>query len=145
MKLYIKNMVCDRCKAAIKNQLDQHHIPFRSIELGEIELEKKPSDGQLKKFKDGIQAQGFELIEDKTARTISKIKSAIIEYVHYNSQTKTVTISQFLSEKLNKEFSGLSSLFSAVEGVTIERYLILQKIERAKELLVYDEYSLSEI
>jgi AraC-like DNA-binding protein len=143
MTLYIKNMVCDRCKTAVQNMLETNGIAFNKIELGEVEVDAI-SDSKLEHLATDLASIGFELIEDKTARTISRIKSAIVDYVQHNHHTK-VNFSKFLAEKLHREYSGLSSLFSSVEGMTIESYLILQKIEKAKELLVYDEMSTKEI
>jgi AraC family transcriptional regulator len=142
MILYIKNMVCDRCKTAVRDILEKNRIPFTNIELGEAEVDG--SNVNLNSLRRDLASVGFELIEDKTARTISRIKNAIVDYVR-NDQHNKVTFSKFLSEKLNREYSGISGLFSAVEGITIENYLIHQKIEKAKELLVYDELSTKEI
>ena len=143
MILYIKNMVCDRCKMAVKSMLDKNGIEVRHVELGEVEI-SGATEETLKLLGRDLAAAGFELIENKTARTISQIKSAIVEFVRTEHRGK-MNFSKFLAEKLHREYSGLSSLFSSVEGMTIESYLILQKIERAKELLVYDELSTKEI
>src|SRR5258708_5450702 len=144
--LYIKNMVCDRCKAAIKKELDRYQIHYKSVELGEVELEGQPSDHALHRFKDAIELLGFELIEDKTARQVNQIKNVIIQWVRGEEQkNKKLNFSSYLSEILHKDYASLSNLFSTVEGTTIEQYLIRQKVERAKELLVYDELSLGQI
>jgi AraC family transcriptional regulator len=144
-KLYIKNMVCDRCIMAVKDQLSKLSIPFNAIELGEVDLGYPLSGKQLDEFRGGIESLGFELIEDKTARVISAIKSAAIEYVRDPNANRKLKFSSYLSERIHKDYHQLSTLFSSVEGTTIEQYLIHQKIERVKELLVYDELSLSEI
>lgn len=138
-------MVCDRCKVTIERALHHHQILFQHVNLGEVELQKDPTADQLKRFKSEIETYGFELIEDKTSRLISRIKSAVVEFIHYSEGTRKDNFSSFLEDKLNKEYSSLSHLFSSVEGITIERYLILQKVERVKELLVYDELSLQQI
>jgi AraC-like DNA-binding protein len=143
MTLYIKNMVCDRCKMAVQNMLAKNGINFEKVELGEVEVGEVPS-AKLDRLREDLASIGFELIEDKTARTISRIKSAIVDYVQHDHHTR-INFSKFLSEKLHREYSGLSTLFSSVEGITIESYLILQKIEKAKELLVYDELATKEI
>lgn len=145
MKLYIKNMVCDRCKMAVKQELDKNKIAYQNLELGEVELSKEPSDKILNQFSEGIFALGFELIEDRNARTISKIKSSIIELIRSAGESHKIKLSTHISDKLHKDYSSLSSLFSEVEGVTLEKYFIEQKIERVKELLVYDELTLSQI
>jgi AraC-like DNA-binding protein len=145
MKLYIKNMVCDRCKMAVKHELDKNKIAYQNLELGEVELVEEPADKILNQFSNGIAALGFELIEDKKARTISKIKSSIIELIRKTDDLHKIKLSAHISDKLNKDYDSLSSLFSEVEGVTLEKYFIEQKIERVKELLVYDELTLSQI
>jgi AraC family transcriptional regulator len=145
MKLYIKNMVCDRCKTAVKRELDKNKIVYQNLELGEIDVTGDLSDKVLTKFSEGISALGFELIEDKKARTISKIKSSVIELIRNTSDLHKIKLSTHISDKLHKDYDSLSSLFSEVEGVTLEKYFIEQKIERVKELLVYNELTLSQI
>jgi AraC family transcriptional regulator len=144
--LYIKNMVCDRCKAAVKGELEKSKIPYKAVELGEVELDTLPSDKTLTQFRNAVRSLGFELIEDKTARIVNQIKKAIIEWVYQDeSKNKKINFSKYLSELLHKDYASLSNLFSGVEGTTIEQHLIHQKIERVKELLVYDELSLGQI
>lgn len=139
-------MVCARCVMAVKQELEKANLPYDSIELGEVELKMQPSSDQLKSLSNNLQAIGFEIIEDKTARIISSIKGTVIEFVQEpSSQSRKLKFSVYLAEKLNKDYNYLSNLFSSVEGTTIEQYLIHQKIEKVKELLVYDELSLSEI
>jgi AraC family transcriptional regulator len=144
-KLFIKNMVCDRCKMAVKAELEKAQIHYSEIELGEITLEEKPAVSQLDTFRNAISQLGFELIEDKSARTISQIKSCVLQFIRDNATNRKIKFSAFLADKLAKDYNSLSGLFSSIEGTTIEQYLIHQKIERVKELLVYDELSLSEI
>jgi AraC family transcriptional regulator len=145
-KLFIKNMVCDRCKMAVQSELEKADIAYDSIDLGEVTLSREPSSQHLLQFRSGITALGFELIEDKTARLISTIKNAVLEFVRgKSSANKKLKFSAYLADKVNKDYNHLSTLFSEIEGTTIEQYLIQQKIERVKELLVYDELSLSEI
>lgn len=144
-ELYIKNMVCDRCKMAVRQELEKAKVEIVDLTLGEVEVAKPFSERQLQRFTQAIAALGFELIEDKTARIISRIKSVVIEYVHHSNKNKSLNFSIFLTEKLNKDYSMLSNVFSEVEGITIEQYLIRQKTERTKELLVYDELSIQQI
>jgi AraC family transcriptional regulator len=144
MKLYIKNMVCDRCKMAVQKTLEENSLPFSKLELGEVDLAIEPTENQLEKFKDSIEKIGFELIEDRNARVISKIKNVVLSLVRDEAARKK-KLSVEIADALNKDYNTLSNLFSSVEGVTIEQYAILQKIEYVKELLVYDELSLSEI
>ena len=145
-KLFIKNMVCDRCKAAVKNELDKNNIAYKHIDLGEIELAQPPSEKQLESFRESIEPLGFELIEDKSARLVNQIKATVLRWVREEeSKNKKLKFSAYLADQLAKDYNYLSALFSSVEGTTIEQYLIHQKIERVKELLVYDERSLTEI
>lgn len=145
-KLFIKNMVCDRCKLAVKRALDDHQIEYTQVELGEIDLEKDPSPEKLNSFKGAIEQLGFELIEEKSARVINQIKSAVIALIQdKEEQSRKMKFSAYLADKLSKDYNYLSNLYSSIEGTTIEQYVIHQKIEKVKELLVYNELSLSEI
>ena len=143
-KLYIKNMVCDRCKAAVKKVFTELEISYNSIELGEVELNKELTPDQLNQLKIAIEAQGFELIETRNARIVSQIKKSILDWVR-SGEKKKMKLSAYLSEELHKDYASLSNLYSEIESTTIEQYFIHQKIELAKELLVYDELSLTEI
>ena len=145
MNLYIKNMVCSRCIAAVKSSLDELKIRYASIELGEVITKTERSEKQLDVLKERLQHLGFELLGDTKKKLIEKIKTVIIEHVHYKEGNNRYNLSEILSSKLRKDYSYLSHLFSEVEGITIEKYLINQKIEKIKELLVYDELSLNEI
>jgi AraC-like DNA-binding protein len=130
----------------VQQELDQAGISYSKIELGEIDLASEPAPEHLAKFSDRITQLGFEIIEDKTARIISSIKNAVIEYVRDPSPNiRKLKFSSYLADKLNKDYNYISNLFSELEGTTIEQYLIHQKIERVKELLVYDELNLSEV
>ena len=140
--LYIKNMVCDRCRMSIAHVLDNLKVPYRHIDLGEVELATDPTDQILDDFKQQITPLGFELIEDRNSRIISKIKSSVLDLVRSDKKMK---LSAWLTDIIHKDYNSLSTLFSSVEGITIEHYFILQKIEYVKELLAYDELSLSEI
>lgn len=145
MKLYVKNMVCSRCRMVVEAELKKAGILFSNVELGEVQLIKEPSQVQYKKLAEGLRQFGFELIDDKKSRLIEKIKKHIIELVHYRDDKIKTTLSGYLSDKLHYDYTYLSNLFSEVEGTTIEKYYIAQRIEKVKELLVYDELSLSEI
>jgi AraC-like DNA-binding protein len=143
MKLYIKNMVCNRCIMVVKNELEKFGYAVSAIQLGEVEI--KENDFDKKKTGEKLKELGFELIDDKKGRIIEKIKNEVVGLVHYSSEDTHINYSEYLAEKLKYEYNYLSNLFSEVEGITIEKYIIAQKIERVKELLVYDELSLSEI
>jgi AraC family transcriptional regulator len=145
MKLLIKNMVCNRCINAVSSLLAEFKIPYTSVQLGEVFLQKELSQKQIDTLKNRLGELGFELLDDTKKKIIEKIKNSIVKQVHYNDQNEPYTLSNILSSSLHKDYSYLSRLFSEVEGITIEKYFINQKIEKAKELLVYDELSLSEI
>lgn len=143
--LFIKNMVCNRCIMVVKRELDQLGFAVKNIQLGEVELEKAPTSKQRDNLGKALLALGFELMDDKKSQIIEKIKNVIIEVVHRQNNDIKTNLSEVLSSELHQDYYYLSNLFSAVEGSTIEKYFIAQKIEKVKELLVYDELSLSEI
>lgn len=145
MNLYIKNMVCDRCKTAVANVLHQQNIAFQHIELGEVEVAEVFSKEKTELFKTALHQLGFELIDNKKSIIIEQIKTEVITSIQQTHQKIKKNFSTLLSEKIGKDYSSLSSLFSEVEGTTLEQYIIHQKIEKAKELLVYDELSLGQI
>lgn len=138
-------MVCPRCIMAVKAVLNELDIAFQDIELGSVHLSVAISAEQRKLLSFKLEQIGFELLEPGKSGLIARIKAAIIEQIHYNDSSLNENFSTFLSEKLHHEYSYLSRLFSSVEGVTIEKFIARQKIEKVKELLFYDELSLSEI
>ncbi len=138
-------MVCNRCIMVVKNELARLGFNPASVILGEVELEKDISDHEKETIGNHLQTFGFELIDNKKSRIIGQIKSSIIELVHQKNNDLKINLSDYLSEKLQHGYTYLSNLFSEVEGTTIEKYFIAQKIEKVKELLVYDELTLSEI
>jgi len=145
MKLYIRNMVCRRCKMAVLSELDKLSIKPLSIELGEVELSEAISEEQKQSLSQGLHTLGFELIDDRKSKVIEKIKNLIVDLVHNKDNDLKTNLSHYLSTSVGHEYSALSNLFSEVEGMTIEQYFISQKIEKVKELLMYNELSLSEI
>lgn len=145
MKLYIKNMVCNRCVMVVEQILNRLAIPFHNVQLGEVDIEKELTTVQEAALDDQLHAVGFSLIDDRKQRMIEQIKNLVVKMVHQNAETPRQNFSDFLSAQLHYDYTYLSNLFSDVEGTTIEQYIIRQKIERAKELLVYDEMTLSEI
>lgn len=145
MKLYIKNMVCNRCIMVVRDVLNSINIEYKDIALGEVLLNKKLDSDERQKLQDALMPLGFEIIEDKSSRIIEQIKSIIIDIVQNQDGEMQTNLSHLLSNRLNHEYSYLSNLFSEVEGTTIEKYFIAQRIEKVKELLVYDELSLTEI
>lgn len=144
-KLYIKNMVCDRCILVVNNILEKLKIVPQSIKLGEVVLEKPMDEKKKQLLSNELQAVGFDLIDDKKSRLIEQIKTLVIELVHYNGNSLKINLSDYISDKLHHDYNYISNLFSEVENTTIEKYFITQKIERVKELLVYDELTLNEI
>ncbi|HEU0227376.1 MAG TPA: AraC family transcriptional regulator, partial [Arachidicoccus soli] len=143
--LYIKNMVCNRCIMVVQNELEKLGLDVKSIRLGEVILEEDLSGEKKMALDKTLTSLGFERIDDKKSRTIEQIKNIIINLIHYQDNDSRKNLSDLLSDKLHQDYHYLSNLFSEVEGVTIEKYFIAQKIEKVKELLVYDELSLSEI
>lgn len=138
-------MVCGRCKLIVRDELEKLGLVIRTIELGEIELAAPIDESVKKQVSDQLKSFGFELISDRKSKTIEQIKNLIRELVHDKNNEMDMNLSDYLKQKINTDYNTLSNLFSEVEGITIEKYFILQKIERVKELLMYDEMSLSEI
>ena len=143
--LFIKNMVCNRCIMAVQNELDKLGLEAKDVKLGEVTLDKELTPEEKTNLESVLIPLGFEVIDDKKSRVIEKIKNIIIDLVHYQDNDTKNNLSDVLSSKLHHDYNYLSNLFSEIEGTTIEKYFIAQKIEKVKELLVYDELSLSEI
>ncbi len=142
--LYIKNMVCQRCIQAVEQILKRLDIDPIEVRLGEV-IVKKPLVSSLKlKLAVKLKELGFELLDDDKKKQINKIKTIIIEYIHHKEDEKFI-FTEVLSKGLLKDYSMISRLFSETEGMTIEQYIILQKIEKVKELLTYHEMNLNEI
>jgi AraC-like DNA-binding protein len=145
-RLFVKNMVCQRCIAAVQQELSKHGIEPLSVALGEVDLREPLSDEQLHQLDIGLNALGFERIDDRKARLIEAVKNKIIQLIHHSKEIdRKHNWSTILAGHVHYEYNYLSNLFSSVEGITLEQYIIRQKIERAKELLFYDELNLSEI
>lgn len=145
MKLVIKNMVCPRCISAVEQILKENKLPSRYIHLGEVELLKDPGKKRLEKLSADLVSNGFELLDDQRMQLIEKIKTSLIEKVQRGEIEDHFSVSKFLSAKLFRDYSSLSKLFSEVEGITLEQFFILQKLEKVKEWIIYNELSLSEI
>jgi len=143
--LFIKNMVCNRCILTVKNILDKNRILFSKVSLGEVELEKKLNEQEIKTLDADLHKVGFELIDTRVNKIIEDIKQAVLEYLNLGIDSQNFKLSGFITNKIAYDYSYLSDLFSSVEGKTIEQYFILQRIEKVKELLVYDQLSLTEI
>lgn len=145
MKIYIKHMVCSRCKMVVQGELEKAGLTPLSVSLGEVDVKEELSPEALRALDQALRSFGFEVIADQKGRIIEKIKNAIVELVHYGAEGADLRLSEFLSSRLHYEYSYLSGLFSEVQEMTIEKYLIAQRIERAKELLSYGELTLSAI
>lgn len=138
-------MVCSRCKMVVKSELEKLGLYPISVELGEVEIAASIDNEKKKSVKTTLAKFGFQLLENKKSIVIEKVKNAIIDLVHNKNNELNSNLSDHLSKLLLQEYSSISTLFSEVEGITIEQYFIAQKIERVKELLVYNELTLSEI
>ncbi len=145
MKVYIKNMVCNRCKMAVKAELEKVGLHPVTVELGEVEITGEPSKNQLEELNTSLKHLGFELIDNRKGKIIEKIKVELIRFLQNMEEYRDVNLSSFLSNEVHYDYTYLSNLFSEVEGTTIEKYFINLKIEKVKELLMYDELSLSQI
>lgn len=145
MKLYIKYMVSTRCKMVVKDELKKLGLHFILVDLGEIEIMEDISPEQREELKIALLSSGLELMDDKKAMLIEKIKNVIVEMVHYSDELPRVNYSDYISEKLNFDYTYLSNVFSEVKGVTIQQFIIVHKIERIKELIIYDELNMTEI
>lgn len=143
--LQIKNMVCPRCISSVASILEEIGVEYEELKLGSVAVKQALSTEQEQQLKQKLQAIGFEIIHDPTTNLVHQIKSILIEKIHYNNTFDTSNISAILTKELFKDYSTLSKTFSKSEGITIEQYVILQRIERAKELLSYDQSSISEI
>lgn len=145
MVVKIKNMVCDRCITAVKQVFQKAGVIVERVQLGEVETCNEIDDSILNVIDENLKINGFEIINDSKSRLIDLIKATVTDYIYQNLWDEKRNFSEFLVDKVNLDYSYLSSLFSPVEGITIEQYLIHLKIERVKELMVYDQKSLSEI
>lgn len=146
MKLTVRNMVCDRCKAAVERILHAQGLHALHLDLGEVELEHAPTAAELEELSDRLEQEGFELVDDRAAAMIARAKAAIVKLVHHgNALQGRVKLREHLAAALNRDYSTITTLFSQVEGTTIEHYFLLQRIERVKELIKYDELTMSEI
>ncbi len=145
MRLYMKNMVSLRCKMVVKAELEKMKLKHTIVELGEVEIMGDLSPLNHDQLKAALLKSGLELMDDERAILVEKIKNVIVEMVHYTDELPKVNFSAYLSKKLNQNYNHLANLFSEVKGTTIEHFIIMHKIERAKELIIYDELNLSEI
>jgi len=138
-------MVCIRCQMVVKAELEKIGLQYTYVKIGEADIIGDVQPGQLKQLGAALKKSGLLLMDDKKSVLVEKIKSAIIELVHYTEEQIKVNLSDYLSKKLNYDYTYLANLFSEVKGTTIEKFYLTHKIEKVKELIVYDELNLSEI
>lgn len=145
MKVFIKNMVCNRCISVVKQEFENLGYSPVTVTMGEVDLAEDVDKDQIQEISTVLHKHGFELIDDKKSAIVEKIKTIVIDQIHHVNDRLKINYSTLIVDKLGRDYSYLSNLFSEIEGITIEQYIILQKIEKVKELLVYDEMSLSQI
>ena len=145
MDLHIKNMVSNRCKMIVKSELEKLGLQFKTINLGEVEITDDLSEENKNLLNINLKKSGLSLIEDKKGILVEKIKNSIIELVHYSENQLSINFSDYLSQKLNYDYTYLANLFSEHQNITIEHYFLSHKIEQVKELLIYDELNITEI
>jgi len=145
MKLYIKNMVCSRCKMIVKAELDKIGVQYVTVELGEVNTTKKITTLQRTQLYARLQQSGLELIDDGKNDLIEQLKRAIVDLEHNSDEDLKTSFSDFISLRVNDNFISLNTLFAEIKGITIEKYIIRHKIDRIKELLVYDDLNLADI
>lgn len=145
MVLYIKYMVSLRCKMMVKEELHKIGLNYIFVDLGKVEILEDLDDKTRELLKKNLLHSGLELLDDKRSILIERIKNAIIEMIHYQDEIPKINFSNYLSEKLGHDYTYLANIFSEVKGITIQQYIITHKIEKVKELLLYDELNLSEI
>ena len=138
-------MVSTRCKMAVKDELKKLGLHFILVDLGVVDIMEEITPEQRDQLRTALKSSGLELMDDKKAVLIEKIRNIIIEMVHYSGELPKTNFSDYLSEKLNYDYTYLANLFSEVQGTTIEKFIIAHKIERVKELIIYDELNLTEI
>ncbi|QVY65892.1 AraC family transcriptional regulator [Polaribacter sp. Q13] len=143
--IYIKNMVCPRCIDVVKEISEDLKISVKDIQLGKLESNSEINDTLKAVLSKRLKERGFELLEDKNQKIITQIKALIVAQIHHSKEPLIINFSDFIADKLQHEYASLSKLFSSVEGITIEKFILKQKIEHVKELLFYKEYTLSEI
>ena len=138
-------MVSNRCKIAVKEVFRNLGLVYRNVELGEVEIAEIITDEKLKDFKISLLNIGFELIEDRRAILIERIKNIVIDMVHHSDSQIKVNFSDYLSEKLKYDYTYMANVFSEEQGVSIEQFIISHKVERIKEFIIYDELNMTEI
>lgn len=144
MKLFIKNMVSLRCKMAVRAELEKLGIQPETVELGEVEIKGKISETQYTRLKENLMKYDLKIIKDKSEIIIERIKTVIIEMIHFLEELPNINYSVYISNKIGKDYTYLANIFSKVKGITIQQFIILHKIEKVKELLASDDFNLTE-
>lgn len=145
MRLIIKNMVCPRCIASVEQLLQKNNLQVKNVRLGEVELAREPGKAALQQLAEDLKQAGFELLDDQKRQRIEQVKNLLIQKAQSGRVEEHFSVSKYITETIYRDYSSISRLFSEVEGITIEQFFILQKIEKTKEWLIYDEQSLSQI
>ncbi len=145
MTLFIKNMVCRRCILSVTQVLEKNGLKPDHVMLGEVTLATEPSPENLQNLRHDLETLGFELLDDQRSQLIEKVKTLLLEKVQTGELPDNLSLVKFVGTALHRDYSAISKLFTEVEGITLEQYFILQKIEKVKEWLVYNELTLSEI
>jgi AraC-like DNA-binding protein len=145
MILFIRHMVSQRCKMVVKAELKKLGLWYVFVDLGTIEVKGEITDEQHEQLKANLLKSGLELLDDKKSILIERIKNAVIEMIHFNEELPKTNFSDFISKKVGYDYTYLSNLFSEAKGITLQQYIIMHRIERVKEFLIYDEHTLTEI
>jgi len=145
MKLYIKNMVCDRCKTTVESELNKIGIQYDTVDIGEVSTKEKISSEQLLQLSAAMLKCGFELIDNRRNELIEKLKNSIIDLKHYSDEDLKIGFTEYVSLMVDDNFISLNKLFAEIKGMTIEKFVIRQKIEKIKEMLVYEDTHIDQI
>jgi AraC-like DNA-binding protein len=145
VRIYIKNMVSQRCKLMVEEQLSKLGLKFSIVELGVIELPEDITHQQREQLRENLEVSGLEILDDVKSILTERIKNAVVEMIHYSEELPKENYSNYLAEKIGYDYTYLSNIFSEVKGITLQQYIINNKIERVKEFLLYDELTLTEI
>lgn len=145
MKLYIKFMVSLRCKMLVQSELEKMGLTCISVDLGMAEIREELSNEQLRIFNNNLKKSGLTLLDDHKKILVEKIKAVIVDMIHYSDEVPSMNDSDYISQKLNYDYTYLSNTFSEVNGITIQQYIIQNKIEKVKEMLEYNELTITEI
>ena len=145
VKLYIKYMVSLRCKLIVKAELENLGIKYVVVDLGVVEIFDDISSEQRKQLKENLLQSGLELLDDKRSILIERIQNVVVEMIHYADELPKINFSIYISDKLGYDYTYLSNIFAEVKGITLQNYIIIHRIEKVKELLLYDEFNLTEI